>query len=168
MMEQSRRARRMDRHHKKHKHPVLNLVSLMDIFTILVFFLLVNSSNTQQLPNKKDLKLPTSIATKVPKETVVIAITPSQILVQGQKIADIQSELGKTDKIIDSLKDELSFHAQKSSVSNAAINFRGRPVTIMGDENIPYELLRKVMATCREANYTQIAFATVQQAKQKM
>jgi len=51
----------MDRHHKRHKRNVaLNLVSLMDIFTILVFFLLVNSSEVQTLPNARDLELPES------------------------------------------------------------------------------------------------------------
>lgn len=53
MMEMSRRARRMERHHARNKQPALNLVSLMDVFTILVFFLLVSSSNVQQLPKKK-------------------------------------------------------------------------------------------------------------------
>ncbi len=53
MMEMSRRARRMERNHKRNKQPALNLVSLMDVFTILVFFLLVSSSNVQQLPKKK-------------------------------------------------------------------------------------------------------------------
>ncbi len=168
MMEQTRRARRMDRHHKKNKHPVLNLVSLMDIFTILVFFLLVSSSNTQQLPNRKNLTLPTSVATKVPEETLVLVITPTQILVQGQKVADIDVELGKSETTIDSLKEELDFQAQKSSLDAAVAQTQGRPITIMGDENIPYQLLSKIMATCRAANYTQIAFATVQQAKQKI
>ena len=62
-MQMSRRALRMERHHKRHRsRGGLNLVSLMDIFTILVFFLLVNSSEVQTLPNAKDLELPESIA----------------------------------------------------------------------------------------------------------
>ena len=44
------------------QHGALNLVSLMDIFTILVFFLLVNSSDVETLPNAKDLQLPESIS----------------------------------------------------------------------------------------------------------
>ncbi|MCH8101169.1 MAG: biopolymer transporter ExbD, partial [Proteobacteria bacterium] len=43
-MVKSGRAKRMEKHHKRNKAMgTLNLVSLMDIFTILVFFLLVNS-----------------------------------------------------------------------------------------------------------------------------
>jgi len=48
-MQKSHRAARMDRRHKRGKKAgvALNLVSLMDIFTILVFFLLVNSTNVE-------------------------------------------------------------------------------------------------------------------------
>ena len=62
----------------------LNLVSLMDIFTILVFFLLVNSAQVEVLPNAKDLQLPESIAEQKARENVVIMVTADQILVQGQ------------------------------------------------------------------------------------
>jgi hypothetical protein len=62
-MVKSARAKRMDKHHLRNKRTVgLNLVSLMDIFTILVFFLLVNSSDVETLPNTKELQLTESIA----------------------------------------------------------------------------------------------------------
>ncbi len=82
-MKASKRAKRMEKHHLRNKASGLNLVSLMDIFTILVFFLLVSSSSVQQLPKKKDIRLPTSVAKKVPTETVVIMVSKNNILVQG-------------------------------------------------------------------------------------
>ena len=51
-MIQSRRARRMERNHKRSKTPGLNLVALIDILTILVFFMLINSSTTQNIPSQ--------------------------------------------------------------------------------------------------------------------
>ena len=82
-MQKSQRAKRMDRRHKRSKlGGALNLVSLMDIFTILVFFLLVNSSDVEVLPNAKDVQLPESIAEEKAKETVVILIGDEDILVQ--------------------------------------------------------------------------------------
>ena len=162
----SRRANRMDRNHKRNKQSALNLVSLMDIFTILVFFLLVSSSNVQQLPNSKDVRLPTSVAEKAPKESLVIAITRDSIIVQGNKVSSIDDVLGNKDTLIPSLVDELKFHASNSRV--ILQKGVGRTVTIMGDENIPYQLLRKILATCRETNYTRIAFAAVQKAKGKV
>ncbi len=165
MMNQSRRARRMERHHARRKQPALNLVSLMDIFTILVFFLLVSSSNVHQLPKKKDINLPTSIATKAPKETLIIAVTRHSILVQGRQVAIIADVMREATPIIGELQKELSFQASKTRIIKTSEGkTKGKSVTIMGDESIPYELLRKILATCREANYTQIAFAAMQKA----
>ena len=161
MADVSRRARRMERHHKLRKASPLNLVSLMDIFTILVFFLLVNSSNTQQLPSNKDLKLPQSFAKKVPEETLVIAITGSDILVQGRKVADVPAVLAEQTEFITALKDELVF----LSGGSVDLSQPGRPITVMGDQEIPYELIRKILASCQQANYTQVAFAATQVAK---
>ena len=92
-MVKSSRAKRMDKHHRRNKGSGgLNLVSLMDIFTILVFFLLVNSSDVEVLPNAKEVQLPESIAEQKAKETVVIVIGEQDIIVQGSpvvKVADV-------------------------------------------------------------------------------
>jgi biopolymer transport protein ExbD len=163
-MKMSRRARRMERHHKKAKTPALNLVSLMDIFTILVFFLLVSSSNTQQLPSSKDLRLPTSSSQTVPDETLVIAVTQEDVLVKGISVAKVAEVLAGSNEVIPGLKEELDFLAAGSNPADAG---QGRRVTIMGDENISYDLVRKILTTCQQANYTRIAFAAVQKAKPK-
>jgi biopolymer transport protein ExbD len=167
MMKMSRRARRMERHHQRRKDSGLNLVSLMDIFTILVFFLLVSSSSVQQLPSSKDIRLPTSVAKKAPKETLVIAVTQKDILVQGRKVSDISAVLASAEDLIPDLVEELKFQSGKTRF-NVQDQQQGRAVTIMGDENLPYELLRKILATCRQANYTRIAFAATQKAKDKV
>lgn len=165
-MQTSKRARRMERHHKLQKKPILNLVSLMDIFTILVFFLLVNSSNTQQLPSAKDLTLPTSVADKAPQETVVIAITRQDILVQGRKVASVAELEDSASETIPALKEELEYQSSLGFISQENPK-AGRAVTIMGDENISYGLVRKILKTCQQANYRKIAFAANQKAKSK-
>ena len=165
-MKISSRAQRMQHFKKLHGRTGLNLVSLMDIFTILVFFLLVSSSDVQQLPNNKKISLPTSIAEKAPKETIVIAITKTAILVQGVEVAKLDDVLQNPAPEIARLEQELKFHSSKS-VNLRQPGASGHAVTIMGDENIPYQLLRKILATCRQADYTQIAFAALQKAKGK-
>ncbi|VAW68096.1 hypothetical protein MNBD_GAMMA09-2416 [hydrothermal vent metagenome] len=165
MMDKSRRAKRMEKHHARRNTSGLNLVSLMDIFTILVFFLLVSSSSVQQLPKKKDIHLPTSVATKAPKETLIISITQKNIMVQGREVALVEQVLRAASPRIEGLQKELVFQASKTPrVKMADGKTKGKAVTIMGDENIPYELLRKILATCREVNYTNIAFAAMQKA----
>lgn len=135
----------------------------MDIFTILVFFLLVNSSSTQQLPSAKELTLPTSIAKTAAKESLIITITKHDLLVQGFKVASIADIMNEPSDVITTLKTELEFRASQSRLAaNSA-----KAVTIMGDENMPYDLVSKVLKTCQQVNYRQIAFAAHEKAKSK-
>ena len=165
-MKMSKRARRMERHHKQRKRPGVNLISLMDIFTILVFFLLVSSSNVQQIPNTKDIRLPTSIAKTAPKETLIILVTRERILLQGREVANVASELNAQSLLIDGLVEELKFQSSQSTLfTETAQQKGGKAITVMGDELIPYQLLRKILASCREVNYTRIAFATLQKTQ---
>jgi len=166
-MKMSHRAKRMERMQKRSRRSSLNLVSLMDIFTILVFFLLVSSSSVQNLPSSKDIKLPSSVATKIPKESLVIAITADSILVQGIKVALIDDLMLSEEALIPGLAKELEFQSSKYLFASKD-KTKGKTVTIMGDENLPYLLLRKILATCRQANYTHIAFAARQKAKGKV
>lgn len=155
-MKMSRRAKRMQRSHKRHKTPPLNLVSLMDIFTILVFFLLVSSSNSYQLPATKDLKLPTSKSSNVPEETLIIAITRDEILLSGERIESISSALANESLSIASLKSQLELIGKNQKDAG------NKKITIMSDENVPYAVIRKVLSTCQESKYTRIAFAAQQ------
>jgi len=168
-MSSSNSERRKARYAKFRKKTSLNLVSLMDIFTILVFFLLVNSNSSQQLPNSKNIKLPESIASKSPKETIVIAVTNKDILVDGRQVAVVSTVLSQLDDelLIVGLKKELDFKYSKTIAGVLNNNLKnGLAVTIMGDEKIPYKLLRKILSTCRQANFTRIAFAAMQKSKE--
>ena len=168
-MVKSGRAKRMEKHHKRNKGAgQLNLVSLMDIFTILVFFLLVNSSDVQTLPNAKELQLPESIAEEKPKETVVIMIGETDLIVQGRpvaKVADIMATIGND---IPELREALLSQNDRVLRREAQDDIAGREVTIMADKDIPYRLLKKVMATCTESDYGQISLAVLQKSSDEL
>ena len=127
--------------------------------------MLVNSSSTQQLPKKDELTLPKSIAQKAPEETIVIAITKSDLLVQGRKVADVSSLLAMKGDDIPALKKELDFLSGSSMSTGEDEVPTGKRITVMGDENTSYDLIRKILTTCRQANYTNVAFAATQIAK---
>ena len=157
-MEMSRRAKRMERHHKRSNRRVaINLVSLMDIFTILVFFLLVNSSEVNVLPSTKTIQLPESVAEQKPKETLFIIVTDSSLIVQGRPVAEISDVLNKESEIIVALKTELEYQASRSALPEGE-EIR-REITILGDKTIPYKLLKKIMVTCNSVNYSDIKLA---------
>jgi biopolymer transport protein ExbD len=169
-MQKSHRAARMDRRHKRGKKAsvALNLVSLMDIFTILVFFLLVNSSNVEVLPNTKDIQLPESIAEERAKETVVIIIGEEDIIVQGTPVAKVAEVLARTGNDIPQLRQALLSQNDRVLRKEAQDDIAGREVTIMADKDIPYRLLKKVMATCTQSDYGQISLAVLQKSADKL
>lgn len=159
-MKLSARAKRMDRRHKRQVVATISLVSLMDIFTILVFFLLVNSSSTYQLPANKSIVLPISTAEQMPKETLTLLVTGDNLLVNGQKIAEVSIVMATPGDTIPALANELRYQASRTAP--AAINEQGtaeRDVTIMGHKEIPYQLLKRIMATCSANEFTRIALA---------
>lgn len=142
----------------------LNLVSLIDIFIILIFFLLTNASEVEVLPSSKAVRLPESIAEKGPKVTVVVTVSAQDILVQGKRVAAVQEVLDSDGELIESLKAELDLQSNRQVIRKER-EAESRAVTIMGDKEIPYRLLRKVMVTCARANYSNISFAVVQKGK---
>ena len=166
-MQESRRLKRMGRAKARGKRmPAFNLVALMDIFTILVFFLLTNSAQTQDLPSPDQVKLPESISEKKPEETAVVLVTETEILVQGKLVAIREDvEKGKA-PFVASVRDELG----RMSQSAIGISSRGDDaeleVTIMGDHAIPFSLLKKIMTSCTLAGYQTINLAVVQKASQ--
>ena len=168
-MVKSGRAKRMEKHHKRNKGAgQLNLVSLMDIFTILVFFLLVNSSDVQTLPNVKELQLPESIAEEKAKETVVIMIGETDLIVQGTVVAKIADIIATVGNDIPELREALLSQNDRFLRREAQDDIAGREVTIMGDKDIPYRLLKKVMATCTESDYGQISLAVLQKSSDEL
>ncbi|HEX5787400.1 MAG TPA: biopolymer transporter ExbD [Woeseiaceae bacterium] len=159
----------MDKHHRRHRGGgALNLVSLMDIFTILVFFLLVNSSDVETLPNSRDIQLPESIAERKPEESVVVLIGEEEILVQGSPVVRIADVLALEGNDIAPLREALKSQNDRVLRRTARDDIAGREVTILGDKETPYKVLKKVMATCTAADYGQISLAVLQKSSEKL
>ena len=137
----------------------MNLVSLIDVFTILIFFLLSNSG-VETLP-AASVHLPESTAKQDPKETLVIVVNATEITVDGLKVADVAPLANATDDLIPGLKAQLDVVSARpiALAENAA---QAHSVTIMGDKDIPYQLLRKVMYTAALADFTNVSFAVNQ------
>lgn len=167
MSRQSARQVRLERRHKRKAGAALSLTSLMDIFTILLFFLLVSSSSNQKPPDQRFLVLPKSTAEQLPKETVTIMVSGKDILVQGHVIASTQAVIAQQETIILPLKEELDYQASKSA---APLNDEGVPereVTILMDQKMPYEVLKRIMTTCMLTEYSKVSFAVLQAGKKK-
>jgi biopolymer transport protein ExbD len=153
----------MERHHARHKAGGgLNLVSLMDIFTILVFFLLVHSGDAEVLQSSTEVELPESISETKPRETVVVLVTHDEVLVQGEVVSRVTEIMARNALIIPELKAALQSQNDRVLSQDTREDTANREVTILGDRELPYSLLKKIMATCTDADYGQLSLAVMQ------
>jgi len=158
-MKESSTAQRMQHNHMRFLKPAkLNLVSLMDIFTILVFFLLVNSGDSELLKVSKHIRLPDSVAEMRPESTVTVTVTESDIIVDGRPVATMDEVLG-SNGMIPGLAKELDYLASKRTELSEEEKTNGMALTILGDHTIPYEILKRVMVTCARSNYRNLSMA---------
>jgi biopolymer transport protein ExbD len=159
-MRESRRIQRMSRN--KSVIPKMNLTALMDVFTILVFFLLVNSGQSQILEAPKQVKLPESVADTKPRETVVIFVSPEKVIVQGQPvmtIADIQATRARD---LEPIMERLATLKSGIIGQSTRVVAASQEVTILADKSIPFDVIRRIMSTCTSQGYTEISLAVVQ------
>ena len=164
-MKTSRRIRRMARN--KQNVPKLQLTSLMDVFTTLVFFLVLNSgSAVEMLQQPKDIKLPESVVEQKPRETVVVMVGKDEVLVQGVpvvRVADIQASEDVAIEPISVRLAELRDSVIGLSTQTVA---ESQEVTVLADRAVPFSVLKKVMATCTGQGYTRVSLAVIQKSAQ--
>jgi biopolymer transport protein ExbD len=144
----------------------MNLTSLMDVFTILVFFLLVNSSTTEVLETPKRITLPSSVVEQKPRETVVIFISAEEVTVQGDsvvRVADILAMRGQNVEPIGAKLAELSANVIGVSTKHVA---ESQEVTILADKSVPFRVVKQVMSTCTNQGYGRISLAVMQKGTQ--
>lgn len=148
---------------KKNKFAVkLSLVALMDIFTILVFFLLINSGENQEIEYTRYVTLPDSSTGIAPHQDLVVLIGETDIWLEEQSIAKVSDIMEEPGEVIAALAAALDEHTEKKTELTPFEEEKGLSVTIMGDRAVPYFLLKSVMATCRLKDYRNISLAVTQ------
>jgi biopolymer transport protein ExbD len=144
----------------------MNLTSLMDVFTILVFFLLVNSGSVEVLDAPREISLPESREETKPRETVVIFVSPEEVLVQGQPVARVDDILEGTQGYAEAITSQLA--ALKTTVigSSTQAVAGSLEVTILADKNVPFIVVKRIMSTCTGEGYENVSLAVIQKAQQ--
>lgn len=164
-MKQNRRIKRMARASKQ-KKATLNLVSLMDVFTILVFFLLVNSSSSDIMEQPKNIKLPESIVDAKPRETVIVMVTEDNVLVMGDVVMSTEDVISSKEPVMEPIKQRLLLQQEKVIGFKTRTVAESKEITVLAHRSLPFKLLKKVMASCTSAGYGKISLAVVQKASQ--
>lgn len=150
---------RRDGQKKRTRGASLNLVSLMDIFTILVFFLMVNSSEVEVLQTTSNIVLPDSSAEKRPRNQLMITVSDTDLMVSGRSVANVAELRNDGASTIAGLQEELAYQASRKGSRKGVIPEDGFAITIMGDREIPYWLLKKIMLTCQLTDFARISLA---------
>jgi len=163
-MKNTRRMKRMARNRKKVSG--LNLTSLMDVFTILVFFLLANSSSSEVVTAPKQIKMPDSIVETKPRETIVILVSPENVLVQGEFVTDTPGLMKPGKDMVPEIADRLQLLEKNIIGIKTQAVVDSKEVTILADKSIPFSVLKKIMSTCTYSGYGKISLAVIQKAAQ--
>ena len=155
---------RIKKHRQRsHGGSHMALVPFIDMLTMLVVFLLLHSSDVEILPNTKNITIPQSVAELKPRETVVVMVTTDELLVNGRAVARIADLVANdTQLVIEPLRAALKEQVDSSLRTAAQEDLAEREVTIMGDKNTPFTVLKKVMATATAADYGKVSLAVLQ------
>ena len=156
-------------HRKKHKTGSgtahLQLTSMMDMFTIILVFLLKTYSTHGQLINpSNDLTLPSSVVQQMPELGLDVTVSADWILVNGKPIEPTGNLLSMEGYVSPRLQRELRKYAREAMKMEElyGAKFSGK-VTIQGDKNLPYQVLIKVMATCGQSDYPNMRLVVYQE-----
>lgn len=164
-MKNTRRIKRMARA-KRNKAAGLNLTSLMDVFTILVLYLLVNQSSVEVVEPPKDITLPDSVVEAKPRQTVVLMVSDKGVSIQGEPIATIAEVEQSRGGVVVPLQEALLKIKENVIGVNTEAVAKSNEVTIMANRTVPFKVLKTLMSSCTSAGYTKISLAVNQKASQ--
>ncbi len=145
---------------RRYDEPLVNLTSMVDVLSVLMFFLLSIYSGGGYLSIlPSGLELPRSSVRQNLTRQVEIAVLKDKILVDRKQIADDPVQLTDTpDLALPALQAELAaLTAAKPQQDPAEAR-----VTIEADRSVPFRLLKKVIYTADQAGYRKQSLAVHQ------
>jgi biopolymer transport protein TolR len=163
-MKDSRRIKRMERNQRKGTGLGLNLIPMMDVLTVLVFFLLFHSFNGDI---ESRIALPQSVVETRPRETVVIAVSPEEVQVQGQAVVRTSELLDDSIGAVREVTERLELLERNNIGKSTGRLPESKEITLLADKTIPFKVLKKIMSTCTASGYGKISLAVIQKVAQR-
>jgi biopolymer transport protein TolR len=154
-----------DHHLHQREDAYLNLIPLIDILSVMVAFLLVYSVDVEVVQNSKGVEIPQSTADALPNHSVVVMITRDQVFVQGELVADIAAFADPRTDVIEPLLAVLLRPMVGVDAAAQEVALASREITVVADKSLPYDVVKRVMATCTEAAYGHISLAVIEKDK---
>ena len=149
---------------RKNKIILLSLTSLIDIFIILLIFLLKHYSLKPDIGIYiKDLQLPVSTSIKAPGPAAIITATKDSILFNGHHIKEADLVNKQKELLVIELYKALlenKKHTLRIASINPSIIFSGK-IIIQADKKLPYSIIKKLIYTCGKAEFGEISLHVI-------
>jgi biopolymer transport protein ExbD len=134
----------------------------MDVFTTLVFFLVIHQGASEVLETPKEITLPESVIEEKPRETVVIFVSPEEVTVQGERVALVSDIRATNRQNIEPIAQRLAQLSENIIGLKTRVVAETEEVTILADRSVPFSVVKKVMSTCTGQGYGRISLAVLQ------
>ncbi|MBX3021433.1 MAG: biopolymer transporter ExbD [Bdellovibrionales bacterium] len=121
----------------------LMLTSLVDAFSILVIFLIMNNANSQDVVNVDKVQLPMAAESQFIQEGIVVRVENGRFVVDEKPVEQAQ--------LISTLK----------SLNESATIAKKEGIVIVADRNMDYEALSPVILAGSQAGFTKFKFAVI-------
>jgi biopolymer transport protein TolR len=145
---------------RTHQDAELNLIPLIDVMSVLVAFLLIYTADVDIVQNTKGVEVPQSTAETKAQQSVVVTITKEHLFVQGEVVAEIADIEASSEPLVEPLRQVLD---RPMLLGGGAVDgTEQREVTVIADKSLPFDLVRRVMATCTATTYGKISLAVLQ------
>lgn len=160
-MRMTARQKIMSRGKRRGESTGMMLTSLMDIFTVLVLYLLVNQGDTINLEPPPWVVLPDSAVDTTPRQSIIISLTPKDVLIQGEVVVSMAEVTASPLAEIEAIRQRILQIKEAASKQKDQIGV-STEVTIVADRAVPFKVLKKVMSSCSNVGYGKISFAVNQ------
>jgi biopolymer transport protein ExbD len=165
-MSDSRRKKRMSRSRRRGGSTGMMLTSLMDIFTVLVLYLIVNQGTGVTLDSPKTVKIPESVVETAPRRSLVMAVSGTDVFLQGDAIFKVADVLESKDDYIQPIRLELLRLKNLAAEQGDKGISESSEITILADRGVPFKILKKLMSTSSSAGFDKISLAVNQKENQ--
>lgn len=140
----------------------LNLTSMIDLFSVIIIFLIQTFSATGEvLMINKDIHLPTANSGSALMRAPVITVMQDKVTLEGADVGDnkgIQNKIEESDWDLPQMTRQLEAYKKFFESVHTDVKFPGE-VIVQADKKLPFVYLKRVLYSLVKQGYTSINLA---------
>jgi biopolymer transport protein ExbD len=142
--------------------PKLQLTSMMDMFTIILIFLLFSfSNNPEQMSLDGEMSLPESTSKLDYKDSIRLVLTKNELKLDGNVVATIENEtVVGLDKLYEALKNYRNVADELKK--DVKIGERKEHILFLCDKEHSFKVVNSIVKTAGRAGYPNFQFGVVE------